>query len=701
MNTLTLSYPPMPAGADKSILKPSASFTKKVYGSIAAILLFVLCYLLLFAITVCLAIAFGALGIGIISLKVHWLTIMVGLGLIGSGLMLIFFVIKFLFKKNHEDRSDLMEITAAEQPNLFAFINKITEEANAPAPKRIYLSADVNAGVFYDSSFWSMFLPVKKNLKIGLGLVNSVNVSEFKAVMAHEFGHFSQRSMKFGSYVYNLNKVIYNMLYDNEGYERVLGSMAASHWVFKAIAFINVQIIKGMQYVLRQVYIVLNKTYMSLSREMEFHADAVAAYVSGSNHLVTSLKRIEIGQLCYSRLLDYWNTKLAENKRSENIYPQQLEMMRLFADRRLMPTDSAGLPVIKKGMFITDNSEVVIEDQWSSHPSTEDRELHLERINLFTDVNHQSAWSLFNNAGELQVMLTNHLYAGVTKSNEAAFVNLNEFKEDFNATVNTDLLDKRYKNYYDRNINEFDVDAALAAADGKNTYTFDSLFTDENCALPQAAERMEGDAEIMDTITNVRLDIKNFDYKGNKYSRDDAPYIKGLINTEHKETEARIKELDEQAFIYFTNICGTPAEREELAGKYKMLFACQRVAVGRYQQYGEALSLFNKIYESMPYAEISNTVDAIYAKEKDLKPVVKQLVANENINCYLTAAQVEEVNKYLMKDWVYFNHPNYDNEAIDVFNKGTQAYISAVSKHHFEMKKYLLNFQLNLLENRA
>jgi Zn-dependent protease with chaperone function len=37
-----------------------------------------------------------------------------------------------------------------------------------------------------------MFLPIKKNLQIGLGLVNSLNVSEFKAVMAHEFGHFTQ-----------------------------------------------------------------------------------------------------------------------------------------------------------------------------------------------------------------------------------------------------------------------------------------------------------------------------------------------------------------------------------------------------------------------------------------------------------------------------------------------------------------------------
>jgi len=38
-----------------------------------------------------------------------------------------------------------------------------------------------------------MFLPVKKNLQIGMALVNSVTVTEFKAILAHEFGHFSQK----------------------------------------------------------------------------------------------------------------------------------------------------------------------------------------------------------------------------------------------------------------------------------------------------------------------------------------------------------------------------------------------------------------------------------------------------------------------------------------------------------------------------
>ncbi|WP_121809363.1 M48 family metallopeptidase [Mucilaginibacter kameinonensis] len=308
MKNLTLSYPPMPAGADKNVVKPSKAFKKYVYLSIGAILLFILTYLFLLCGSLAIAVAFGMVGYYIILAGIGFWGLLLGISLMIAGVLLVYFVIKFLFKRSRTDYSGMIEINAGDQPELFRFINQVTAEAQAPSPKRIFVSPEVNAGVFYTSSFWSMFFPVRKNLNIGLGLVNSVNISEFKAVMAHEFGHFSQRSMKFGSYIYNLNKVIYNMLYDNEGYGKLLNQWARIYNMFRMMAMLNIQIIRGIQFVLRKVYGVLNKTYLGLSREMEFHADAVAAYVSGSNQVLTSLKRIDIGHASYSTLINYLNS---------------------------------------------------------------------------------------------------------------------------------------------------------------------------------------------------------------------------------------------------------------------------------------------------------------------------------------------------------------------------------------------------------
>ena len=82
---------------------------------------------------------------------------------------------------------------------------------------------DVNAAVFYNESLLSLFLPASKNLVIGLGLVNRLNLSEFKAVLAHEFGHFSQSSMKLGTYVYTANRILADIVYarDRSNLERL------------------------------------------------------------------------------------------------------------------------------------------------------------------------------------------------------------------------------------------------------------------------------------------------------------------------------------------------------------------------------------------------------------------------------------------------------------------------------------------------
>ncbi|HVS97662.1 MAG TPA: M48 family metallopeptidase, partial [Puia sp.] len=258
----------------------SAAFRRQVYKVIGSIVLFMAVYLLLVAAAIALAVVCCWLGIFIITSLHNLLTLVFGLGVIGLGVSVIVFLIKFLFAVAKDEDAGRMRITEREQPRLFAFVRQLAKDTETRTPGNIYLSPDVNAAVFYNSSFWSMFLPSRKNLNIGLGLVNSVNVSEFKAVMAHEFGHFSQRSMKLGSFTYNVNRVIHNMLYDNQGYSKFLNAWGRLHGAMAIFARAAAAIARGIQWVLRGMYTVINRNYMALSREMEFQADAVAAAVA-------------------------------------------------------------------------------------------------------------------------------------------------------------------------------------------------------------------------------------------------------------------------------------------------------------------------------------------------------------------------------------------------------------------------------------
>ncbi|MDN3584048.1 M48 family metallopeptidase [Mucilaginibacter flavus] len=696
MSNTAFSFPPMPAGADKKILKPSKSFNKQVYRSIGAIFLFLITYLILLLAAIAIAIAFVYLGIAIISGLTSFFGLVAGAAFIGAAFILFFFVIKFLFKSNPTDRSGMMEVTEEEQPQLFAFIRQLTTEAQAPFPKKIFISADVNAGVFYDSSFWSMFFPVKKNLKIGLGLVNAVNISEFKAVMAHEFGHFSQRSMKFGSYVYNLNKVIYNMLYDNEGYGKLINGFARIHNIFRAIAWVNIKIIEAMQFILRKIYVIVNKTYLALSREMEFHADATAAYVSGSNQMISSLKRIEIGQLCYSGLLNYWDRRFRDNQRSANFYPQQMEMIRHFAKQQNIQVDNAGLPIITADLQVNDTSQIVINNQWSSHPSKEDREAALKKINLDAPAVSQPAWLLFNNVDELQTQLTNDVYSTTKLNPDFSVINFDDFKTDFYKAVNENSFNALYKGYYDeRSITAFDIDKAIKEAANVKP-VFDELFTDAHCGLRKRIERMQQDMAILDTLAITQKDVKTFDYKGNKYKAEQADAVRELIDQERQEAVKQQETLDKNIFIYFYNACKTEPESEMLIAKYRKLLHYQTDAVKDYELYNNTMTVFNNVYNTMTVENINRTVNQVYKYERELKPRIETVIADEETRQHLVDEQVQALDKYLSSKWMYYYEPKYDNAAIAIFNAGVSAYISAVSKRNFEIKKDLLNFQAGL-----
>lgn len=237
----------------------SKEFRQHTARAIGAIVFFIFSYLLILVLTFAITALCVILGGKLIGTLGGFYAIVIGLALASIGLMISFFVLKFIFRRHKTDRSHLIEITASEQPELFRLIGEIVTAVGTRFPKKVYISEDVNASVFYDSGFWSMFLPVRKNLIIGMGFVNTSTEQELKAILAHEFGHFSQRTMKLGSYVYNVNQVIFNSLYDNQSYDKLIIGWGNIHWVFSLASAAALKIIAAIQWVLRKLYEVVNK----------------------------------------------------------------------------------------------------------------------------------------------------------------------------------------------------------------------------------------------------------------------------------------------------------------------------------------------------------------------------------------------------------------------------------------------------------
>lgn len=153
-----------------SNIQVSASFRAQATKAVLAILIFLFSYIVLFFFALGLACLCIYGGISLMLFYQNLITLLLGLGIASLGIFVFVFMVKFLFSSKKFDRSHLVEIQPEDHPELFEIINEIVQKVDTNFPKKDYLSADVNAGVFYDSNFWGMFLPVQKNLQIGLGL---------------------------------------------------------------------------------------------------------------------------------------------------------------------------------------------------------------------------------------------------------------------------------------------------------------------------------------------------------------------------------------------------------------------------------------------------------------------------------------------------------------------------------------------------
>ena len=400
-------------------IKLSSEFKSQTTKAVMSIVLFVIVYfsIIVFAIGLTIVCAYG--GIMLIVTHPRLITIVLGIGLGSLGFMVLVFLLKFIFKSHKVDRSHLYEITRNEEPKLFKMIDDIVEQVDTTFPKKVYLSSDVNASVFYDSSFWSMFFPIRKNLQIGLGLVNAVSEEELKSILAHEFGHFSQKSMKVGSYVYNVNQVIFNLLHDNEGYDNLMSDWANLTGYFAIFVVVASKIIDGIQWILIKMYEIINKNYMALSREMEFHADEIAANVTGHEPLKNSLLRLQLADHSYNSVISFYETKISENSKSENLFQEHSFVMNYLAANNEIEIEN-DLPLVTVDELNKFNkSKLVIEDQWASHPSTTERIKRLESLNLMAPkLNHQSANSIFKDIEKTQKEITAKLFSSVQYKDE-------------------------------------------------------------------------------------------------------------------------------------------------------------------------------------------------------------------------------------------------------------------------------------------
>ncbi|MBF6642022.1 M48 family metalloprotease [Flavobacterium sp. J49] len=678
-------------------VKISPKFKSQAYKAIFSIVLFIIVYMLLLVLAVGIFVGCGYGAITMIGFKPSFITLMLGIGIIGVGFFILFFMVKFLFAKNKTDYSYLTEINLKDEPELYNMIQELVDEIGTDFPKKIYISPQVNASVFYDSGFWSMFFPVKKNLHIGMGLVNATTVTELKGILAHEFGHFSQKSMKVGSYVYNVNKIIYNLLYENDDYGNVVSSWANKSGYFAFLIHIAFAFNRMIQYVLQFMYKIVNVNYMGLSREMEFHADEIAANTVGSEPMINSMLRMDLASNSFDNVLDYYNRNIEKSVTTSNIFPQHTLAMNFMANSNKIAIEH-NLPKVESDFYERFNkSKLVVKNQWESHPATDERVMAFKKLNVsLKHTDNRPANVLFHNAGQTQEKVTKKMFEAIVYPEPPTEEDISHFETSIKKDYEDNKYPELYNGYYDNHsVTLLDLDTILQnpATDA----TFDELYNNTMVELVYSKNGLTNDLETLQQIARKEFKIKTFDYDGKKYKAADAQLLVDNLERELTAMKEKIKANDIEIFKFFYAKALPKAADFKLLQCYKDFFKVEGLHEKKVQFYIDMFEKFSFSYEQNQIEDINNRMSNYYVFESKFKAELKETIADELYQKAITPEFKTQFEAYLDKDLSYFDGAQYDNEAIITKNNILFAYFSVLQRSYFLNHKAILDFQISLL----
>lgn len=470
-------YPPSPSITSKKLTGLTPSYQFRAFLAILAILLFFLLY-------VAMVVGLGYLLYYAVFYdmgSVNKFTILLKLGAIAGAAMLFVFTLKFVFNLKSHKPENRIKLEKDKNPELWNFIDQICKDTGAPKPKSIFVDPDVNAYVSYTNSWLSLFLPVKKELTIGLGLVSCLNLSEFKAVISHEFGHFAQRSMKIGSYIMSANTIIHDMIFSRDKWDNLLDQWRASDIRLSAAAWVITPIIWVIRQVLKLFYQFLNIMYSSLSREMEFNADKVAVSTSGSDAIISALWKLDGGSSNWASTINHAYLAAQKKYFVKNLYTHNMLAIDRAADHQKTLLDN--LPEDQRGgkKFFA-SSEVSKAGMYASHPPNDKREASAKVPYIECEEDRRSPWILFRSKEQLQEEMSAFIYNKYLNKVPEEFVSPEDFENFVEAeTVGNDLLEEYHHTFQNRFLHiatkeELEIEAATILQ--PSTSRFEKLKTD-------------------------------------------------------------------------------------------------------------------------------------------------------------------------------------------------------------------------------
>lgn len=434
-------YPPGPPDVPADLLAPTSAYKRHAYLAIGALLGFVVAYLSFTGWLVWMAIHGVQQAFGHRSIHVGLLLFSAMAGLLAA------FLIKSLLFVKRSAQPDALEVTAEEEPQLFEFLHQLAAEAKAPRPHRVFLSHEVNASVFYDLSLLNFIWPSKKNLALGLGLVNALTLSELKAVLAHELGHFAQRTTAIGRWVYIAMQVTHQLVSRRDAFDEALVGLTRLDLRVAWIGWLMQLLVWATRSLIDTASLGVVATHRALGREMELQADLVAAALSGSDAMAHALYKLPPAGQAIDHALSHMAKEANQDRAIDDVLAVQSRVLEHLRQILCDPMHGKVPPVPADGSAASHrvfSAQLAYPPKmWATHPPSDEREENVKRRYLRAELDDRSAWILFRDPAALRAKVTYNLYVEGKRPKETA--SLEECLARLDASFSEPFYDPSYR----------------------------------------------------------------------------------------------------------------------------------------------------------------------------------------------------------------------------------------------------------------
>ena len=326
------------------------------------------------------------LGLGYLFLVIGRIPLRLALFILLTALYTLFAIVRSLVVRRGETKPG-HPLERKSAPALWSLAEEVASKVGTRPIEEIYVSPTTEIGVMERGSMLQKLRGSgRRVLILGLGALPGMTQSQFRAILAHEYGHFSNRDTAGGNLAGLVRASLYQMAYS-------LAATGQARWYNPAWLFVN------------GFYRIYLRITLGASRLQEILADRYAAAAYGAGNLIRGLQHMIRQELAFGAGV---NSEIEESRE------QDRKLQNLYT-----------LPLVRGGDLPEEVAEAEDEilsrptSPYDSHPAPKDRLALLERLGAQEqeDRDPEPVWDLLEDADALQAEMTELIDKAVRAAN--------------------------------------------------------------------------------------------------------------------------------------------------------------------------------------------------------------------------------------------------------------------------------------------